>query len=105
MSNLLEIENKNFYFELLIRKKKKTKFWFRNRSGFLYWNEIYNSELFEKNVGMLGFLILDVDLALYRYCLWSWDYSAYALRYAIVFFEKKPSLLDCFVVIKYAVFL
>ena len=28
-----------------------------------------NSELFEKNVGMLDFVILDIDLALNRYCL------------------------------------
>ena len=59
---------------------------------------------------MLDFVIL--DLALKRYCLWSWDYSAlylnmtlHALRYAIVFFEKKLLLLDCFAVIKYAVFI
>ena len=46
-------------------------------------------ELFEKNVGMFDFVILAIDLALNRYCLWSWDYSAHALRFAIVFFEKN----------------
>ena len=50
-----------------------------------YWNEIlYNSEMFEKNVGMLDFVILDIDLALNRYCLRSWSRSAHALLYAIV---------------------
>ena len=49
---------------------------------------LYNSELFEKNVGMLDFVILDLDLNLNRYCVWSWDYSAHALHYAIVFFKK-----------------
>ena len=42
-----------------------------------------------KNVGMLDFVILDIDLVLNRYCLWSWDYSSHALRYAIVLFEKS----------------
>ena len=41
-----------------------------------------------KNVGMSD---LDIDLALNRYCIRSWDYSAHALRYAIVFSEKNFS--------------
>ena len=57
-----------------------------------------------KNISVLDFVILDIDFTLKRYCLSSWDYSAHALRYAIVFFEKFL-LLDCFVVIKYVVFI
>ena len=34
-------------------------------------------------------MILEIDLALDRYCLWSWDYLAHILRYAFVFFEKS----------------
>ena len=34
---------------------------------------------------------LDIDLALNRYCIRLWDYSAHALRYAIVFSEKNFS--------------
>ena len=83
---------------------KKIKSWFRSRRKFLYWNEIYNSELLEENEGMLNFVILDINLALNRYCLWSWNYSAHALHYAIVFFEKKKFVLVCFVFHKYVVF-
>ena len=45
--------------------------------------------MFEKNVNMFDFVILDIDLALYRYCLWSGGYSAHALRNVIVIFEKS----------------
>ena len=102
-----KLKNRKFYFELLTRqvsssfftfeivtrswkktlhlvtnlKNERTKSWIRSPLRFLYWNEIsYNSELFEKNIGMLDFVILDIDLAFKRYCLWSWDYSAHALR-------------------------
>ena len=34
-------------------------------------------------------VVVDIDLTRSRYCLWSWDYSAHALRYAIVFFDKN----------------
>ena len=51
--------------------------------------DITHIELFEKNAGMFDLIILHIDLALNKYCLRSWDYSAHALRYAIVFFEKK----------------
>ena len=87
-------------------KNEITKSRFRNRLRFLYWNEIlHNLELFEKNVGMLDFVILDINLALNRYCLWSWDYSAHALRYAIVFFEKKLLFIRLFCFIKYVLFI
>ena len=66
---------------------------------------LYYSELFEKNVSILNFMILNIDLALSRYCLWSWDYLAHALHYAIVFFEKKLLLLACLAVVKYAAFI
>ena len=37
---------------------------------YIFINEIlYSSELFEKFVGMLDFVILDIVLALNRYCL------------------------------------
>ena len=58
----------------------------------------------KKCVGILDFVILDIDLAFNRYCLWSWDYSPHALRYSIVFFWKKLLLLACFIW-KYAVFM
>ena len=51
---------------------------------------------------MLDFVIIETDLALNRYFLWPWDYSAHALYYA---FWKNLLLLACFVVIKYAVFI
>ena len=69
------------------------------------WKKTYNSELFEKNVGMLDFVILDIDLACNRYCLWSWDYSTHVLRYAVVFWKKLLLLDFFFVVMKYTVFI
>ena len=42
----------------------------------------------KKNVGIMGFVILDMDLALNRFCLWSCYYSAHALPHAIVSFEE-----------------
>ena len=48
--------------------------------------------------------VLDINLALNRYCLWSWDYSTHALHYAIVFW-KKILLWACFIIHKYAVFI
>ena len=46
-------------------KNEKTKSWFGSRSKFFYLNDIlYNPELFQKDVGMLIFLVLDIDLAL-----------------------------------------
>ena len=48
---------------------------------------------------MLGFLILDIVVALNGHCLWSWNYSAHALHYAILFFEKKLFLLGCFLLL------
>ena len=42
---------------------------------------------------MLDFVILDIVLALNRYCLRSRDHSAHAQRYAIVIFGKKLLLL------------
>ena len=53
----------------------------------------------------MDFVILDIDLPLSRYFLRSWDCSAHALRYAIVFFQKELLLLACFVVIKYEIFI
>ena len=51
--------------------------------------KLSNSELFEKNVHILDFAILDIDLALNRYCLWSCDYSPHVLNHAVVFFGKR----------------
>ena len=48
--------------KLLVQRMKK-KSWFRSLLEFLYLNDIlYNLELFEKNVGMSNFLILDAGL-------------------------------------------
>ena len=86
-------------------KNERTKFWFPNRSRVLYWNEILcNSELFEENVGMLNFVILDIDLAFNSYWLLFMIMrllSTYSVLCYCVFW-KKPLLLACFVVIKYA---
>ena len=59
-----------------MKKKKKKKSWFQNRSAI--------QNYLKRNVGMLDFVILDIDLALNMYCLRSWDPSAHALLYAIV---------------------
>ena len=69
----------------------------------LNWNIIQFS-YFLKNVSILDFVILDTDLAINRYCLWSWHYSAHSLPYAIVFWEKL-FLLACFAFSEYAVFI
>ena len=75
-------------------KNEKTRSWFCSRTKFLYWNDIsYNSELFEKKVDMLNFVILDIHLGLSRYCL--------QLRN----FWKRFLLLACFAVSKYAIFI
>ena len=61
----------------------------KSLSRFLYWSDIlYNSELFEKNVDMFDFVILDIDLALIRYRSWSWGYSAHAPSYYNYYFLK-----------------
>ena len=67
----------------------KAKSWFRSRLEFLYWKVICTAELFEKNLGVVNFVSLDIDLALIRYCLQSWDCSVYVLDWAVVFFEKS----------------
>ena len=35
-----------------------------------------------KNLAKLDFVILGINFALNKYCLWSWDHSVQALRYA-----------------------
>ena len=48
-------------------KNEKTKSWSGSRSKLFYLNDIlYNPELFQKDVGLLNFLVLDIDLALKR---------------------------------------
>ena len=85
----LKLKNKKFYFESLIRKMKEQNLDFEvTRDSFIEMKYSILNYL-NKNIGMLDFVILAIDLALNRYCLWSWDYSAHALRYAIVFFEKS----------------
>ena len=84
----LKLKNKKFYFESLIRKMKEQNLDFEvTRDSFIEMKYSILNYL-NKNIGMLDFVILAIDLALNRYCLWSWDYSAHALHYAIVFFEK-----------------
>ena len=71
-------------------KNERTKSWFPSclEISLLKWH-ITQFKIIWENVGMLNFIILNIDFALNSYCLWSWDYSAHALRYAIVFFEKS----------------
>ena len=105
MSYLLEDEKK-LCFELLIRKMKKQNLDFESHSGFLYWNEIlYNSELFEKIVGMLDFC----DFR-YRSCsrqvlfmIMRLPCTCTALYCCVLW--KMLLFINCFVVIKYAVFI
>ena len=70
----------------------------------LKWN-IIQLRVIWKKIGMTDFVILDIDLPLSRYFLWSWDCSSHAPRYAILFFQKELLLLACFVVIKYEIFI
>ena len=75
------MKNKKLYFELLIQKKKEQNLDFEVTRYIFYWNEIlYDKEFFEKIADMLGFVILDIVVALNGHCLWSWDYSAHALH-------------------------
>ena len=48
---------------------KKQNLDFEVTPDFFVLNEIYNSEFFEKHVGTLQFVILDIDLSLSRCCL------------------------------------
>ena len=48
---------------------KKTKILISKSPKISLQNEIYNSESFEKNVGILDFAISDIDPALNRCCL------------------------------------
>ena len=83
--------------------KSKKQSWFRGLSRLLYWNKIlHNSELFGKNVSMLDFVILDINLAPNSSCLWSLKHST---RYAIVFWKKKLLSLAYVVVRKDGVFI
>ena len=60
---------------MLIRKVKEENPHFEVAQSLLnekvarYWNEIYNAYLYEKDIDMLDFVILNIDLALKRYCL------------------------------------
>ena len=71
-------------------KNERIKFLFPSclEISLLKWH-ITQFKIIWENVGMLNFMILNIDFAVNSYCLWSWDYSAHALRYAIVFFEKS----------------
>ena len=64
------LKNKKFHLESLIRKlKNKFLIWNHSHSRFPEWNEmIYNSELFEKNKGMLHFVVIVINLTRNRYC-------------------------------------
>ena len=83
------MENKKTLLRVTNLKNEKTSSWFRSFSRFLYWNELLrNSELLENSAVIIDFAILDIDIALNRYGLWSWINSAHALPNAIVLFEK-----------------
>ena len=62
--------------------------------------EMKSSVLSENIVSMFDFVILDIDLALSRSCLWSWDYSAHALRekcqYSKLFWSIFSSIWSVF---------
>ena len=63
--------------------------WKSLKISFLKW-KLYNSELFERNVGMLDFVILDIDLPSNSYCLWSWySWQMQADRYKTQFYTYK----------------
>ena len=86
--------------------ENKTKSWFRIIviRDFFYWNGIlYNQELFKNNITMLNCAILDVDLAFNNDCLWTWDYTKYAMCCSILFycvilvcFLKKTFVISLF---------
>ena len=64
-----KLKNKKFHFELLIWKMKKENLDFEvARDFFIKWT-IIQFRIIWKNVGMLDFVILDLDLALNRSCL------------------------------------
>ena len=64
-----------------------------NHSHFMKWY-ITQFRIFEKNIGKLNFVTIDVDLALKRYRLWSWYYSTHKLHYSFTGFFVF-SLLCC----------
>ena len=99
-----KLKNKKIYFELFIRKIKKQNLGFEAAWDFFIEIKYTIQNDSKKNVGMLDFVILDIDLVLNTYCFSSWNYSSHALCYAPVFFEKKLLLLACFVDSKYALF-
>ena len=64
-----KLKNKKIHFELLIWKMKKQNLDFEvARDFFIKWTNI-QFRITWKNVGMLDFVILDLDLALNRSCL------------------------------------
>ena len=58
------------------------------RDFFLKWNIMQYRIILIKNRAILDFVILDIDPALNRYCLWWRDYSAHKLRYSVFVFGK-----------------
>ena len=97
-----KLKNKKLYFELLIQKMKEQNLDSKSLEiSLLKWK--YYSILFEKNVGMLDFVILDLGLALNRYCIIRLLSTYTALCYCV--FWKKLLLLACIVVSKCAVFI
>ena len=83
------MKNKKNLLRVTNLKNEKINSWFRSLSRFLYWNgTLRNSDFFENSAVIFDFAILDTDLALNKYGLWSCDNSAHALPNAIVFFEK-----------------
>ena len=100
------LQNKKFHFELLIRKMKEQNLDFEiARDVFIELKYYTIQNYLEKNIGMLDFVILHIDLASNRYCFRLRDYLAYALPNDNAWFLKKLLLVDCFVAIKYLVFI
>ena len=94
-------KNEKFQSELLIRKnknKKKKIKKIKNLDFKLYslmislfkWNITQFRNIW-KDYRQFGFCVTDLDLALSRYCLWSWDYLTHSLRYSTVLLKLQTT--------------
>ena len=70
LSYYLEVEKHQISLRVTNSKNEKKKFWFQNFSHarILYWNETYNSELFEKNTGILFFRFVEKTFVISWFC-------------------------------------
>ena len=78
-------------------KKWKNKILISKSLKIFFIEILYNSELFEKNAGMLDVVILDIDLAFNRYCLWSChEITQYIHSDMLLCFLKKAFVIRLF---------